>query len=321
MRYRYFLTGRSPLRTTACCAVVIIYIAGNTFVSAQGVGSQSSAASRMQSIGSSGLLEAYRSQYENPRITQSVTRQVGYRAAIESPQVAQASSGGNAFAQHRSHPAVQRTVWMQQMGMPDTGMPSAGGQPMSSPGAALPNSALPGTPNAGLPADNLPESMPFTETTPRSLPSPQPTSTLAENMAVPSPSDTAPMDAPSLRTNSFARMDNCNLITPPSQYMAASVYGGCGSVAPMGYAVVAPTSLPAEIAAPATMPPLTTTVPVATAPPTIATAVPSAAAPARALVSFGQERLMVQIGQGLWGQPVAYVPGQSVRNWLRYFSP
>ncbi|PNY37293.1 hypothetical protein C2E31_08395 [Rhodopirellula baltica] len=126
------------------------------------------------------------------------------------------------------------------------------------------------------------------------------------------------MDPPSLRSNAFARMDNCNQITPPShyQYMAANVYsGGCGAVAPMGYATVAPTSLAPEIAAPAVMPTVATTGPM------IAPPVATPAAPARALISLGQDRYMVQVGQGLWGQPVAYVPGQALRNWLRYFSP
>jgi hypothetical protein len=41
----------------------------------------------------------------------------------------------------------------------------------------------------------------------------------------------------------------------------------------------------------------------------------------RALISLGQQNNAVQVGQGLWGQPVAYVPGQSIRNWVRYFFP
>ncbi len=44
-------------------------------------------------------------------------------------------------------------------------------------------------------------------------------------------------------------------------------------------------------------------------------------APAGALLSFGQETYPVQIGQGWLGQPVAYVPGQPIRNWIRYIFP
>lgn len=37
--------------------------------------------------------------------------------------------------------------------------------------------------------------------------------------------------------------------------------------------------------------------------------------------SLGQENYNVQIGRGIIGQPTVYVPGQPVRNFLRYLSP
>ncbi|MCA9959044.1 MAG: hypothetical protein KC443_08420 [Anaerolineales bacterium] len=39
------------------------------------------------------------------------------------------------------------------------------------------------------------------------------------------------------------------------------------------------------------------------------------------LFSLGQENYNVQIGRGVIGQPTVYVPGQPIRNFLRYLSP
>ena len=39
------------------------------------------------------------------------------------------------------------------------------------------------------------------------------------------------------------------------------------------------------------------------------------------LFSLGQENYNVQLGRGIVGQPTVYVPGQPVRNFLRYLSP
>lgn len=41
----------------------------------------------------------------------------------------------------------------------------------------------------------------------------------------------------------------------------------------------------------------------------------------RPLFSLGQENYNVQLGRGIIGQPTAYVPGQNIRNFLRYLSP
>ncbi|MCM2374405.1 hypothetical protein [Aporhodopirellula aestuarii] len=144
------------------------------------------------------------------------------------------------------------------------------------------------------------------ETAPRSLPSPGTQSYPSGPIA-----DYQPVAPPQLSNGGFATMSDCRLITPASSYSAMSPYGdtcGCGSVAPTSYAgpYIAP---PAQIAAPAAMP--TYAVPPASA---------ATAAPVGSLVTFGQETYPVQVGQGLWGQPVAYVPGQRFRNWLRYFS-
>lgn len=138
--------------------------------------------------------------------------------------------------------------------------------------------------------------------------------------APPPAGDWQPVAAPQLG-GGFATSANTPLITAPSTYPAmAAGYGPCGGVGgtlmPTAYTApaVAGGSLPTSIPGPATMPP-----PVA--PPVVAAPAAATGAPAGSLVSFGQEAYPLQLGQGLWGQPVAYVPGQGVRNWLRYLSP
>lgn len=189
-----------------------------------------------------------------------------------------------------------RQVSMQSrdFGAPPTGMETAPVPPQA-PAPFVPPSQTPSAPAAPAP---------------RSLPS----STLrAPSYSAPPIADYAPVAPPQLSNGGYATMADCRLITPPSSYTAMSPYGNaCGSVAPTNYAspYVPP---PAEIAAPAVMPPVAI-------PPPGTTVSPPSAAPASSLVTFGQERLPVQVGQGLWGQPVAYVPGQRCRNWLRYLS-
>jgi hypothetical protein len=41
----------------------------------------------------------------------------------------------------------------------------------------------------------------------------------------------------------------------------------------------------------------------------------------RPLISLGQENYNVQLGRGIVGQPTAYVPGQTIRNFFRYLFP
>ncbi len=177
-----------------------------------------------------------------------------------------------------------------------------------------------------LPFNNA--SPPTASVTPRTLPSSTPTT---PSYSVPPIADYAPVAPPQLSNGGYATMADCRLITPPSSYSAMSPYGDtCGSVAPTNYA--SPYNpFPAQISAPAVMPPMAASPPVAAAPsittlpPVITPPVTSliaapSAAPVGSLVTFGQETLPVQVGQGLWGQPVAYVPGQRCRNWLRYLS-
>jgi hypothetical protein len=115
------------------------------------------------------------------------------------------------------------------------------------------------------------------------------------------------MAAPQLG-GGFATVSNCANVSPPSRYTAASGIS-CGS--PIGYATPPPQTYVAPTAQ--------TGVPLAAPLGGPASVYP--AAPAPSLISFGQELYPVQVGQGLWGQPVAYVPGQRVRNWVRYLFP
>lgn len=177
------------------------------------------------------------------------------------------------------------------------------------PRSQTPQVLAPQTPSANLP-NNFP---PARSPAPRTLPNFNPSS-----MA-----DYQPVPPPQISNGGFATMGDCRLITPPSSYTAMSPYGasgGCG-VAPTSYA--GPYSPPpAQIAAPAAMPPAGFA-PQGAPGAFGQTGVPGGspmAAPVGSLVTFGQENYAVQVGQGLWGQPVAYVPGQSFRNWLRYMS-
>ena len=183
-------------------------------------------------------------------------------------------------------------------------------QPALSP-APLPPGPLPSQP---LPSQPLP-SQPAAATLPRQssvLPRPG----VAPN-PLPAPglrADHAPMNAPVL-SNQFATVNNCAAVSGPSSYSAACA-SGCGSAcAPVGYQAPAYQAPPAQIPAPALMPTTPFGAPALTAPAALNPA------PIGSLMTFGQQRYPVQVGQGLLGQPKAYVPGQTLRNWLRYFTP
>lgn len=138
-------------------------------------------------------------------------------------------------------------------------------------------------------------------------------------------SDYAAIPSPRLE-NAFATIDNCRNISAPSSYRAAGFFG-CGS--PVSYG--SPVYGPPAYAAPATYAPPPAQIAPAVAFPTNGGLAPIGIAGSlppvlpgnpgyRPLISFGQESNPVQVGQGLLGQPVAYVPGQRFRNVLRYLS-
>lgn len=193
--------------------------------------------------------------------------------------------------------AVRQTMWMQNPGagialppnpttLPNSGPPVPVTAPPNAGGIATPPSFQPGVNAAPI------------------LPS-------SPNLPVNPQADVAPVPQPQLN-GSYATVNNCNLVTPASGYSAAFGNAACGNVVPQNYVApvsngAAPTTFaapPAQIAAPAILP-----------------SNRQSSAPLRSIFSFGQESNTVQVGQGLWGQPKAYVTSQPVRNWIRYFFP
>ncbi|QEF98565.1 hypothetical protein Mal15_26180 [Stieleria maiorica] len=299
-----------------------------------------SAVTRLRPIGSASAVDRFQNQSSVPATNVAMRAQQSRSAVVRNETAywqreGQLPSGSSPIRQVSTGPSsVRQTVWMQS-GFDAPPLADSG---MSLPGTA-PNAGLPQPEPVGQPSQNvqpgqgaaIPNSTPFPDAAtapPRALPAPG-------NPYAPSPSDLDQIPQPSLETNAFARMDNCRLITPPSTYMAASAFdGGCGQLMPVTYSspgcgpvtqvpitqapiIQSPGTLPAEIPSTATIPPVSVLPPTTSQP----LALPSSAAPARSLITLGQQNYMVQVGQGLWGQPVAYVPGQGIRNWIRYLFP
>ncbi len=243
--------------------------------------SQDTPMTRLRPIGAPSAVDAYRP----PQASLSAYRETAYQNNLD-------ASMPNAFANQN----VRQAVMLQQFEAP------------ALPGGSLPmnNFVLP----QADPTPNGPVAGPATSSTPlppRALPndpgSYQPVP--INRSGISSSSDFAPLTQPQLG-GEFATIGNCNCISGPSSYSAASGLG-CGS--PINYntsqAYVPP---PAQIAAPAVLPGGF-----------IAPA--SNGVPRGPLISFGQDLNPVQVGQGIVGQPVAYVPGQRIRNWIRYIFP
>jgi hypothetical protein len=181
-----------------------------------------------------------------------------------------------------------------------------------------------------VPSGNLPNNLPIAPSTatpsspPRALPANPPASggvggPLPSVPNSPAASDAIAVPQPQLG-GQFATIGNCACVSAPSNYSAA-MGGVCGTtVRPVGYSGDnLPASTPAYVppaaeVAPSVVLPDTPTVP-------LSTPLPPSAAPKHALISFGQPMYPVEVGPGLWGQPVAYVPGQRIRNCIRYFFP
>ena len=104
----------------------------------------------------------------------------------------------------------------------------------------------------------------------------------------------------------MATLDNCANISAPSPYTAGG-YWGCDPV-------------PATYNQPAAFVPPPATVAPPLAMPGSAPYIPNNAG-YRPLFTLGQDTYNAQLGRGIIGQPTAYVPGQPMRNFLRYLSP
>lgn len=133
--------------------------------------------------------------------------------------------------------------------------------------------------------------------------------------------------APPQLGNDYASMGNCCNISGPSTYRAAGIFG-CNAPANIGTPIYGPTTYgppatyvapPAQIAPAIGLPPGAVVAPASYAGGSLPPVLPGNPG-YRPLLSFGQEKNPVQVGQGLLGQPVAYVPGQFIRNALRYIS-
>ena len=227
---------------------------------------------------------------------------------------------------------------------PGTGLPAPLGSSTTTGPINLPPTNSFNT--APLPPNNVPIGNGNSGITP--LPMPQPSTVVPRNPAVstspqvggtfapvPRPvaiggqsvpgGDYAPMPHPQLG-NQFATLGNCRNISAPSGYRSDRILT-CGQ--PTSFVTpVAATSQPpfyspppAQIGPPVILPPVQMGAPTQIGAPigSTQTVIPGPAG-YRPLISFGQERYPVQIGQGLYGQPVAYVPGQSFRNALRYIA-
>jgi hypothetical protein len=221
-----------------------------------------------------------------------------YLAPSEPARFRETAYQQNAFPQQGQ---VRQAAMLQQMQAPQ--LPNSGQPPANfNPPQSGPNFALP-------PSSPAPVAVPQA-TAPRGLPNPGFPGNLApvplnQTGPISSSSDRSIIAPPQLH-DGYATINDCNCISAPSSYTATSWVEGC---TPVSYQSPQPyTAPPAEIAAPAILPGGV----IAPAPTGV---------PASPLISFGQKALPLQIGPGLFGQPVAYVQGQRFRNWLRYIFP
>ncbi len=314
-----------PTLVAAAFTALVLGIAGDAFAQSYGPAFPNPAydtpETRMQPIGAPSRVDRYRSDESRPDVNRSdVNRQfeTEYRSSVASRTQAIPTSYNQRTSYNQGglvDPNVRQTVLLQQGGFSlppgqvPAGTPSAGSPVAGSP---------PPTGFSAPPSVSNPSSMPSTLPSPATAPNtfaPAPRSSLPTNSPIASTLDYQPIPQPQLG-NTYATVDNCSCISPPSGYTAASV--GCGS--PVNYA--APGYAPATGYAPTTgyiAPPSQIAAPFAA--PGQFTAISGNAAPLPSLFTLGQQNNPVQVGQGIIGQPVAYVPGQTIRNFFRYLFP
>ncbi len=252
---------------------------------------------RLRPIGEPSAVDQYR-----PRTDQTLIRETQYQQLQPAAQVIQAFEQSDSPRQRvelQQFDAPQLPGSMQLPGSTQvpgsTQLPAGGFTPP--PSGFAPPTAPPITGNAvAAPSTMVPSGVP------RGLPSNS--GALSPVQLNPTMSgvsgDFARMAQPQL-SSGFATIDNCSCISPPSNYVAGSA--GC---APVAY------QSPAYVSAPSPVGP--SILPNGIAP-------RGGGIPGGPLISFGQQANPVQVGQGWFGQPVAYVPGQPIRNWVRYLFP
>lgn len=166
------------------------------------------------------------------------------------------------------------------------------------------------SPAAVAPPTGLPPALPMNPTGIANVPMVG----LLSTQVVPRNADLFPISRPELN-DGFATVGNHCCVSAPSSYVAAMGLGNCAggssySATNQGYIATGP-----QVAAP---PQMASPIPAGLVPVTR----PSApGVPKRPLINLGQNKNAVVVGQGIIGQPVAYVPGQCIRNWIRYISP
>ncbi|MEC8474665.1 MAG: hypothetical protein VXZ38_08450 [Planctomycetota bacterium] len=121
----------------------------------------------------------------------------------------------------------------------------------------------------------------------------------------------APFSVPD-SSEQYATMNNSTFVSPPSNYIAATSWGRNCKPKSVGTGMPHPIEAASNIKSP-----MNGLVGVSTG--TLLEQYPSI--PDGPFMTMGQERTRVVVGQGIVGQPVAYVPGQWVRNSLRYLFP
>lgn len=272
-------------------------------------------------IGTRSLVDQYRSDQRQQAVGVHAAK-IGYHGVLRSnrhlvrlPQSGFAAPPlPTAGAAPMVSPANQGMGFPSQTVTPPSGLqePNVGapfGLPPES-GVPMPMSNPVTSPTAMAPPTGLPPALPMSPAASRNVP----VVGLPSTQVNPLNADMLPIARPQL-SDSFATVGNSCCVSPPSTYVAAMGFGNCvgGSYQP------------------ATTQSYIATGPQVANPPQVAPAVPSGlvpvtrpsapGVPTRPLINLGQNKNAVVVGQGLIGQPVAYVPGQYIRNWIRYVSP
>lgn len=200
---------------------------------------------------------------------------------------------------------VRQTAFMQgsEISMPSFDSPAATTPPRRDIGAATPSTSPvpPSTPPSLQSNPTAVQSVPPLASPTRDPRYQNNPATITRGQtAPPAPSDAAAIPSPQLQ-NQWATLGNSPMVSPPPAYQTG--FWGCGP------AVMPVSNYPYRVVPATTMP---------NAP--LAVAATSSPGP-KPLFTLGQENYNVQLGQGIIGQPKAYVPGQYFRNFLRYLSP
>ncbi len=268
---------------------------------------------RLRPIGAASAVDAYRDDTAGSvRLSAAVGETSYVRQAVmmqadnfSMPAPSQSPSGPNSLPQQLDS--------SQSLGPITTPPPSSDNTPLPRPDL-MPSPSGPTSPSGLSP--NGPSSNGSGLT-----PVPRSGSSAGSSLPAGQSGDYAPLAQPRLGDR-FATLGNCRNVSGPSSYRSDRIR--CAP--PTGYV----TTVGATSSPPVYAPPPAQLGPPTILPPTYdpSLGMPMTAGPTvipgspgyRPLVSFGQDRFPVQVGQGILGQPVAYVPGQPVRNVIRYLT-